>query len=134
MRKSISPQCTMPSASVTPSPATTTTPPTATTPNASTTPADGTSSGAEGGNTPVSDLYSSTTSSSSGAVLICRTPFISGIIHGDWPWWSDTTKGYILEVPPSCSTALPCVANSHEPKPNWADSGTTKAKLSKPSP
>ena len=34
-----------------------------------------------------------------------------------------------LSVPPSCPTAQPLLPNSHQPRQNWADSGTLKTKV-----
>ena len=39
-----------------------------------------------------------------------------------------------IKVPQSYPTAVPFLPNSHQPKQNWADSGTTEAKSTKPSP
>ena len=36
-------------------------------------------------------------------------------------------------APPSCPPALPFLPNSDQPKQNWADDGTTKAKPTKSS-
>ena len=34
-----------------------------------------------------------------------------------------------LGVPPSCPSAQPLLPNSHQPKQNWADSGTLKIQV-----
>ena len=39
-----------------------------------------------------------------------------------------------LGVPPSCPSAQPLLPNSHQPRQNWADSGTLKIQVTQPSP
>ena len=54
-------------------------------------------------------------------------------VNNDTRWliWSQTVVGmtWILSVPPSFPLAQPLPPNFHQPRQNWADSGTAKMKV-----
>ena len=55
------------------------------------------------------------------------------LLHGDHGGQRLRFIDFVFEVPPSCPTHLPFLPHSKHPKQNWADSGTTKMKSTKPS-